>query len=84
MVFEIQYTDDHVKEAKTLKFLLELSSKTVKTVRLRKQDNILQLVLRTMDGPTYTYRKEGLNLLLKDLSTEINTEINLIKKCMIS
>jgi hypothetical protein len=83
MVFEIQYSDNYVKEAKTLKSLLELS---YETVRLRKtvQDNILQLVLRTNE-PSHTYfSKKGIDLLFKDLSRGINTEIKIIKKIMIS
>ena len=101
MFFEIQYTDDHVKETITLKFLLELSSKTAKTVRLKagKQDSFLQLVLRTnglshsygdassfkrSNGPSHRYGKEDMRLLLSDLIFSLNTEMKMIKKCMIS
>lgn len=80
MVFEIQYSDGYVKKAETLKFFLELSHETV---RLRKavQGNIsqLQLILRTNESSHANLGKKGIDLLFKDLSTKINTEIEIIK-----
>jgi hypothetical protein len=86
MVFEIQYSDGYVKKAETLKFLLKLSFKKVKVVKLIRnvQDNIFQLVLRTNKTSHSTYSKKGLNLLLQNLSTDINKEIEIIKEIMIS